>query len=113
MPKYPEFQEKAREEVMENINTDMSSLQHADLDKLLYTFSFIKESMRVLPVIPTSRRSGTKDCHLGNYFIPKGTALLLWNYSINYDPNVFDHPDEFIPDRFMPGSKSLTSEYVL
>ncbi|PPJ60972.1 hypothetical protein CBER1_11796 [Cercospora berteroae] len=40
--------------------------------------------------------------------IPKGTLTIMNLYSANHDPNVFDYPDDFRPERWMNGHKGRT-----
>ena len=98
------MQERARKEVLESIG-DSEVLSSENIEKIPYTTAFIKESLRYLPTVPLMGRVTKKDCQFGEYDIPKGTSLSFCMYTVNRDPENFDHPDEFIPERFLEDSE--------
>jgi cytochrome P450 len=48
----------------------------------------------------------TEDDEYNGFFIPKNTSIILNQWSMLHDPNVYPDPDRFIPERFLPGSFS-------
>ena len=94
------MQEKAREEIS-NVITDVEELSMEQLNSLLYTDAFIKESLRLFIPVPQNGRVPTKDCKFGNVSIPKGTTLLIPNLYIH--KNEFEKGEEFIPERWLNG----------
>ena len=102
------MQERACLEVKEMLNDKKTEyLESEDLEKVPYTYAFIKESLRLRPTVPLSSRIATKDITLGKYKIPKGTQVAFLYSVMNRDPEKFDYPDEFIPERYMLGSKTF------
>ena len=97
---YPEMQERARGEIS-NIISDVENLNREELNDLLYTDAFIKESLRLFVPTPQNMRVATKDCKLGNVSIPKRTSLLISHVYIH--KNEFEKGDEFIPERWLNG----------
>lgn len=98
------MQEKCRKEI-HAVMSDKHALNMDDVDGIPYTTAFIKESMRMLMTISRLGRVAQKDCKFGEYHIPKGTTLFFNSISCNRDPDVFDYSDQFIPERFLDGSK--------
>ncbi|KAK8992641.1 hypothetical protein V6N11_048714 [Hibiscus sabdariffa] len=45
-------------------------------------------------------RVARQDCQIAGYDIPKGTRALVNIWTIGRDPNLWDNPNEFWPDRF-------------
>jgi cytochrome P450 len=43
----------------------------------------------------------TADDVFDGYFIPRGTLLLANSWAITHDPEVYEAPDEFRPERFL------------
>ncbi|XP_011007366.1 PREDICTED: cytochrome P450 705A5-like [Populus euphratica] len=42
-----------------------------------------------------------ENCKLGGYDIPKGITMIMNAYSIMRDPNIWENPNDFIPERFL------------
>ncbi|KAJ7624327.1 cytochrome P450 [Mycena polygramma] len=77
-------------------------------DQLHFLSACINETLRLHPPVPSN---GTRQAHpeqsgrsIGGRFIPAGTSICMPPYSLHSNPNYFSHPDEFIPDRWLPGS---------
>ncbi|XP_048429993.1 dimethylnonatriene synthase-like [Pyrus x bretschneideri] len=77
-------------------------VQESDLTNLKYFQAILKETLRLYPPGPiTGLREAMEDCHLGGYFIPKGTRLLVNIWKLQRDPRMWTNPCEFQPERFM------------
>lgn len=65
----------------------------------------LKEAMRLFPpVAALMTRRATQDLQVGPWTIPKGTLVRLTPWVLQRDARVFDAPDTFRPERFMPGA---------
>ena len=65
----------------------------------------LKEAMRLYPpVAALMTRRATQDLQVGPWTIPKGTLVRLTPWVLQRDARVFDDPDTFRPDRFLPGA---------
>lgn len=62
----------------------------------------LKESQRLLPSVPFYSRTTTEDCYLGNFFLPKGSAVTISPLALHKNPEVWPAPLDFDPDRFLP-----------
>ncbi len=72
------------------------------LRKMVYTEQVINESMRVIPPIGGAFRQMIRDTEFAGFTIPKG-----WSVSVNpgishSDPEVWEDPEVFDPDRWGP-----------
>ena len=114
----PEIQARVHEELDRVIGRDALPTVD-DRTRLPYTFACLAESMRYRTIGPFGLpHKASEDAEVGGYLIPAGTQVLGNIYSIHHDPQYWDSPDEFIPDRFLPqadGSMSpaLTSRAYL
>ncbi|KAF2293627.1 hypothetical protein GH714_003500 [Hevea brasiliensis] len=66
--------------------------------------AFILETLRLHPSGPVFTRESTQDCNIGGYHIPPNTRLLVNVWAIGRDPNYWENPMEFQPERFMGSS---------
>jgi cytochrome P450 len=75
----------------------------ADLPRLTYAESVIKEALRLYPPVWTIPRVALDDCEIGGYPIPAGSSLAVSQWVMHRDPRYFDHPDDFDPERWADG----------
>lgn len=74
----------------------------ADKNNLPYLEATIAETLRVSCLVPLSvPHKTTVDTTLRGYHLPKDTTLLVNLWSLHHDPEVWDNPNEFRPDRFL------------
>ena len=57
--------------------------------------------MRLYPPVPIIARKITEDLKLRDYIVPKGSSLYLLIGRLHMDPNVFERPLDFKPERFI------------
>lgn len=96
----PEELQKLRQEIDENIGHD-HLLNDSDLAKLPYLRCVVNETLRLHPAAPLLLpHISSEDCVVGGYNIPKGTTLMVNAWAMHRDPNLWDEPDKFVPERF-------------
>ncbi|MCO5581808.1 hypothetical protein L7F22_035697 [Adiantum nelumboides] len=77
-------------------------VQEEDVINLPYLQATVKETMRLHPVAPfLMPHQSSQVCKVCEYMIPADTRVLVNVWSIGRDPNVWDNPLQFDPDRFM------------
>ncbi|KAF7003707.1 hypothetical protein CFC21_018997 [Triticum aestivum] len=75
------------------------------LGQLSYLHCVIKETMRLHTPGPLLLpRECQEQCNILGYDVPKGATVLVNAWAISRDPEYWDEPEAFVPDRFM-GSK--------
>ncbi|ONI30082.1 hypothetical protein PRUPE_1G230000 [Prunus persica] len=79
---------KAQEELKQVIGKG-KSVQESDITRLPYLQAIIKETFWLHP---------TEIC---GYIVPKGAQVLANAWAIGRDPNIWDSPTSFIPERFL------------
>jgi cytochrome P450 len=72
----------------------------ADLPKLVYTESVIKESMRMYPPAWSLARTVIKTFDLAGYQIPSAANVVMSQWIMHRDPRFFSEPEHFNPDRW-------------
>uniref|UniRef100_R7W8Z6 Flavonoid 3'-monooxygenase n=1 Tax=Aegilops tauschii TaxID=37682 RepID=R7W8Z6_AEGTA len=73
-----------------------------DMRSLPYVEAITKETMRLHPVAPMLvPRLSREDTSIDGYDIPSGTLVLVNVWSIGRDPELWEAPEEFTPERFL------------
>ena len=111
LAKYPEHQEKIREEV-KNVLMGRDWLEYDDLKDLKYTLWCIKEAMRLYPPVIETNRLLSGDTELDGVVVPKGTRVSVSIPTLHYHPDVWDNPNEYDPLRFHPSSADGRDPYA-
>ncbi|RXW19449.1 hypothetical protein EST38_g6401 [Candolleomyces aberdarensis] len=102
---YPEVYAKAQAEVDAVIGSGRLPLV-TDREGLPYVHAIVKEVGRWYTVVPLGVAHATKeDDEYDGYFIPKKTIILQNNWAMMHDPDVFDKPFEFVPERYIKDGK--------
>lgn len=102
----PDVLQKIREEQLAVRNNDMSMELNIDLiDKMTYTNMVVKETLRYRPpVLMVPYVVKQKFPVTAHYTAPKGSMLIPTLYPALHDPEVYENPDEFIPERWEESS---------
>lgn len=68
----------------------------------------IKETLRLYSVVPAVYRVAGEDIETATgYTIPKGATITIAIYLLHHSPDIWENPDKFDPDRFLPENSSL------
>ena len=77
-------------------------VEEKDIVNLPFVNAISKEAMRLHPVAPMLvPRKAREDFKIDGYDIPKGTQVLVNTWTIGRDPEIWDNPTEFQPERFL------------
>jgi cytochrome P450 len=60
----------------------------------------VRESMRILPPVPFQRRRAAEATTLGRYDVAPGASVIISPYFTNRDPQLYDAPARFRPERW-------------
>ena len=99
LSEHPEVEARLHEEVD---GFDLPGpVSAADLKQMPYTRRVLDEVLRMYPPGWILTRRALEDDHLGGYEIPKGTHVVVSPYYLHRNPDYWDEPDRFDPDRFL------------
>lgn len=100
--KYPKVQESLYNEISSMVSPGAETVEEDDLQRLPYLKAVVLEGLRRHPpghfVLP---HSVTEDTELGGYLIPKKGSVNFMVADMGWDPDVWEDPMAFKPERFL------------
>ncbi|KAF5795836.1 putative premnaspirodiene oxygenase [Helianthus annuus] len=83
----------------------------SDIEDLEYLSLVINETLRLHPPIPLIPRECREKCEIGGYNIPVNTKITINIWKIGRDPDYWNNPESFIPERFSESSIDFKGTY--
>jgi cytochrome P450 len=72
-----------------------------ELAKLTFSEATLRESLRKYSVVPIVARRTVKDLYMDNYYVPKGSSILINIQGVHWNPEFWPEPMKFDPERFL------------
>ncbi|URD87520.1 Cytochrome P450 [Musa troglodytarum] len=92
------------QDAMDQVIGKNRRLAESDIPSLPYLRAICKEALRLHPSTSLSLPHYTFEaCEVDGYHIPPNTRLVVNVWAIGRDPNVWEHPLEFKPEKFLSG----------
>jgi cytochrome P450 len=85
---------------------DVKKQQHQY--RMAYLDAVIKESMRLYPVAPFVVRTLDRDIDMPGVRLPAGATACIWIYSLHRNPDHWEEPDQFKPERWFEKTATTT-----
>ncbi|MGY0393509.1 cytochrome P450 [Bizionia sp. KMM 8389] len=106
---HPEWQEKilAERQVILSESSDLMGV----VSQSKICQQVIEEAMRLYPPVYFIDRVNIADDSFNGFDIPTQSNLLFSVYEMHRHPELWDQPDQFMPDRFQDGSRKFSSQY--
>ncbi|XXG72383.1 hypothetical protein AAC387_Pa07g1493 [Persea americana] len=99
--KNPKVLKKAQDEVRRVIGRK-NKVEESDILQLQYLKLVVKETFRLHPPTPLLLpRETIRHCKIDGYDILPKTLVFINAQAIGRDPDCWQHPNEFMPERFM------------
>ncbi|XP_020213693.2 cytochrome P450 71A1 [Cajanus cajan] len=96
----PDTMKKVQEEVRRVVG-HKSKVDENDLSKMNYLSCVVKETLRLYPPAPLLiPRETLSDVKVKGFDIPSKTRVFVNAWAIQRDPEIWDRPEEFLPERF-------------
>lgn len=106
----PHVREAVEAEV--DVHLKGCALTADSLGKLVWTRAVIEEAMRLYPPAPLIGRMTRGEESLGGERYPAGTAILISPWVLHRHVQLWNEPDMFDPERFLPGRREQISRYA-
>lgn len=109
LAQHQDVQEKIYQE-MQSVLGDREEITTDDASNLLYFQKCMQETLRLYAVIPQVSRLCTAETYIkeANVTLPKGSNILVPLFLVNRDPELWENPSQFNPERF-EGKVDFTS----
>lgn len=82
-----------------------------DLPRLVYTRAVYEETLRLYPPIPLLGRQAVRNESIRNRAIPAGSLVVVAPWLLHRHRLLWDQPDAFVPDRFLPENAASRERY--
>lgn len=94
----PDIQERIKAEADAVFEDEIT---YEKISKLKYTEAVIKETLRIIPTSPVTGRLCVKESELLGHKIIPGMTIILNFFSVHHDPENFENPTVFNPERWL------------
>ncbi|XP_057793367.1 cytochrome P450 81Q32-like [Salvia miltiorrhiza] len=87
-------------------------LDGSDLPRLPYLGCIINETLRMHPAAPLlTPHVSSDECRVEGFHVPRGTMLLVNAWEIHNNPETWEDPEKFVPERFEGGKVESRTEF--
>jgi cytochrome P450 len=102
-----DVQAKAHRELDEVVGGNSQAVTESAAPSLHYLQALLKEALRMHPPGPllSWRHRAISDTYVDGHLVPAGATAMVNQWAISRDPEVWDAPLEFRPERFLPGGE--------
>lgn len=83
-----------------------------DLARMPFARAVIEETLRLYPPVPLQARQVTGPLTVGDRPARRGDIVMLNAWLLHRHKRLWQDPDSFLPDRFMPGGSGIPSRYA-
>ncbi|XP_051136140.1 6,7,8-trihydroxycoumarin synthase-like [Andrographis paniculata] len=89
-----------------------SRVEEEDLPKLGYLKAAVLETLRLFPPAPLLFRTqiSNHSCTVGGFHVPPGTSVIVNGWALGRDPDNWEHPEEFRPERFLQDDGTINRD---
>uniref|UniRef100_A0A7N0TMR6 Cytochrome P450 n=1 Tax=Kalanchoe fedtschenkoi TaxID=63787 RepID=A0A7N0TMR6_KALFE len=100
---HQDIQEKLYKEIVDTVGQN-GTIQESDVEKMVYLGAVVRETLRRHPPTHfTLSHAAVTDTELAGYTIPTGVNVEFYTAWLTADPEVWENPGKFLPERFLTG----------
>ncbi len=101
----PDVQDKLRTEIKEAMESNAKKPLYDVAQNIEYLDCVIKEAQRLYPAAAQVNRQCSEDYDYNGIHIPAGTEVVIPIYVMHHDPDAWQDPEKFDPERFRGPAK--------
>ncbi len=110
LARHPEAQQRLQAEASAILGN--RSATAGDYASLPYAYACFAEAMRLYPPAWTLARTAAEDYSWRGLTVRRGSLLLTPQWVLHRDPRFFPEPEQFRPERFLPGAKETRHRFA-
>ncbi|KAL0928902.1 hypothetical protein M5K25_000832 [Dendrobium thyrsiflorum] len=113
--RHPKEMQKVQREIRKALGTKTKIVDN-DINELHYLHNVIKETLRLHPPLPLLLpRTCNEPTSLSGFLIPRRARVVVNAWAIARDPEIWENPENFYPDRFNESThdfRGTNHEYI-
>ena len=108
----PQLMTKLQAEVRVNTPKGQEMVAKDDIASMTFLRAVVKETLRLHPPAPLLLpHLAMVECEVDGYTIPEGTRVIINEWAIGRDPESWEKPEQFMPERFTEGGSAAAIDF--
>ncbi|CAB3365212.1 Hypothetical predicted protein [Cloeon dipterum] len=114
LARHPDVQQKARDNIEEVLQRHNGQMSYQALQEMTFLDWIMLESLRMYPPVTVINRMCTKKYKIpdSDLTLEKGDLVMIPNRALQNDPDYFDNPEVFNPERFSDEEKNHKNQFI-